>query len=171
MIRSLTPDRSAFFFLFTGGMSVTSVGLTASNVTTIENLSRRSKAWTLAIYIEDSTDPSKTNYPFPIVAYPIPRKSTQDESTPSYSRVFAVLQAKPGENPFDLGSPIKNLQQVLGYTLWDWLLPLKPSPCTDHSSPVSIYPMGPVVERLKQQVKGWNAETPGRRHSRHHHRR
>lgn len=166
----LTPDRSAFFFLFTGGMSVTSIGLTVSNVTTIENLSRRSKVWTLAIYIGDSPDPSKTSYPFPIVAYPIPRKSSHDESTPSQSRVFAVLQTKPGENPFDLGSPMKNLQQVLGYTLWDWLLPIKPSPCIDHSSPVSIYPMGPVVDRLRRQAKDWSSETSGRRNSRHHRR-
>lgn len=67
-------------------------------------------------------------------------------------RMFAILRTQPGENPFDLGDPIKNLQQVMGHTLWDWLLPIRVAPCVDHSSTVSAYPMGPVVDRLKREA-------------------
>lgn len=67
-------------------------------------------------------------------------------------RMFAILRTQPGENPFDLGDPMQNLKQVMGHTLWDWLLPLKVAPCVDHSSTVSAYPMGPVVDRLKREA-------------------
>lgn len=66
--------------------------------------------------------------------------------------MFAILRSQPGENPFDLGDPIQNLKQVMGHTLWDWLLPLRVAPCVYHSSTVSAYPMGPVVERLKREA-------------------
>jgi hypothetical protein len=42
---------------------------------------------------------------------------------------MAVVLGRTPENPFDLGSPLKNLQQVMGYTVFDWLLPIKHSPC------------------------------------------
>lgn len=66
--------------------------------------------------------------------------------------MFAILQTLPGENPFDLGSPLKNIQQVMGFSLLEWLLPIKQSPCADHSSNESAFALGPVVTRLKKEA-------------------
>jgi palmitoyltransferase len=145
-------------------MTGSSVHLAATNTTTIENLTRRTKVWTLAIHINRPRDAGlqrEAEYArvFPTVTYPSRPTSTtvgdssdQDSRPPEEGRIFAILQTQPGENPFDLGSPLKNLQQVMGYTLWDWLLPLKLSPCVNHSSSESAYAMGPVVERLKREA-------------------
>jgi palmitoyltransferase len=40
----------------------------------------------------------------------------------------------------------------MGYSISDWLLPLKHSPCADHSSSESAFALGPVVTRLKQEA-------------------
>jgi palmitoyltransferase len=40
----------------------------------------------------------------------------------------------------------------MGYSIIDWLLPLKHSPCADHSSSESAFALGPVVTRLKQEA-------------------
>ncbi|KAH8701729.1 DHHC zinc finger membrane protein [Talaromyces proteolyticus] len=178
---------AGLFFLFSAGMSGTSLQLTAINVTTIENLTRRSKIWTLAIYIpphqlERISRPDGNNsqwaQTFPTVTYPLQKspypppadsKKSVDNSPPPNdhsvpaakpngdvskynTRTFAILRTQPAENPFDLGDPIRNIQQVMGYTLWDWLLPLKVAPCVDHTSQESAYPMGPVVDRLKREA-------------------
>lgn len=164
------------FFLFSGGMSGTTLQLASINTTTIENLSRRSKVWMLAIYISPQQYQRMTSrqngqwaLTFPTVTFPTqPSTSTPIASNGPTStttnntnntnqpasniRMFAILRTQPGENPFDLGDPIKNLKQVMGHTLWDWLLPLRVAPCVDHSSTVSAYPMGPVVDRLKREA-------------------
>ncbi|EED17522.1 DHHC zinc finger membrane protein [Talaromyces stipitatus ATCC 10500] len=180
---------AALFFLFSGGMSGTSLQLASLNTTTIENLSRRSKVWMLAIYISPQQYQRMTNrtsgpwaLTFPTVTFPTqpppvpsttpgaPSSEAEPQSNgvastapnntnnanntnqPTDMRMFAILRTQPGENPFDLGDPIKNLQQVMGNTLWDWLLPLRIAPCVDHSSIVSAYPMGSVVDRLKREA-------------------
>lgn len=132
------------------------------NVTTIENLTRGSKVWTLAVHIprpdQIEIDPeTQWAATFPTVSYPKPRTSPElqaqdQEPKPDDRRVFAILRTRPGENPFDLGSRLKNLQQVMGYTVADWLLPLKRSPCADHSSLESAFALGPVVQRLKEEA-------------------
>ncbi|KKA23398.1 hypothetical protein T310_2571 [Rasamsonia emersonii CBS 393.64] len=171
---------SCIFFLFSAGMTGTSLHLAATNTTTIENITRKTKVWTLAIHINR---PSNTEWArvFPTVTYPSRPISTpvdssdQDSPKQEDSRTFAILRTQPGENPFDLGSPLKNLQQVMGYTVWDWLLPLKPSPCVDHSSPESAYAMGPVVQRLKREAglidSTAEPSEPGKSDRRRHHRR
>jgi palmitoyltransferase len=40
----------------------------------------------------------------------------------------------------------------MGHSIGDWLLPLKQSPCADHSSSESAFALGPVVTRLKQEA-------------------
>lgn len=157
-------------------MSGTSLQMASINVTTIENINRYSKIWNLAIYIpphqlqrifnpDDTNNNDKTQWAqtFRTITYPLqPIDPSTPASNPSTkpntngaaknSRTFAILTTQPGENPFDLGEPIKNLQQAMGYTLLDWLLPLKVAPCVDHSSLESAYPMGPVVERLRRDA-------------------
>ncbi|EMC93846.1 hypothetical protein BAUCODRAFT_124601 [Baudoinia panamericana UAMH 10762] len=61
-------------------------------------------------------------------------------------RTFAILETPPGMNPWDLGSPWCNMKNIMGSKLHHWLLPLRHSPCCDHSSNVSFYPLGPQFE-------------------------
>ncbi|KAL4821150.1 DHHC palmitoyltransferase-domain-containing protein [Aspergillus spinulosporus] len=171
---------SGFFGLFTFGMTLSSLQLAAFNLTTIENLNRRSAVWTLAIRvpnhmisrIQPGTRWAPTfrtiTYPLPPIPPPLPAMPTQPaagkgdnpHSPPSVpsadpsseQHVFAILQTLPGENPFALDSPLKNVQQVLGHSIIDWLLPIKRSPCADHSSAESEFVMGPVVSRLKKEA-------------------
>lgn len=189
----LTALRASLFFFFTAGMSGSSLHLASINTTTIENLTRRSKVWILAIYITRDQVQRLTNShtneqwaaTFPMVTFPVQTTTTTTTTSPTTPvvqpssdsgpdsqsttpdnannntrkatnnqnmRTFAILRTQPGESPFDLGDPIKNLQEVMGHTIWDWLLPWKVAPGVDHSSPVSAYPMGPVVDRLKREA-------------------
>ncbi|KAJ5280102.1 hypothetical protein N7478_005474 [Penicillium angulare] len=152
---------SAFFGFFTLSMTISSAQMAMMNITTIENLSRHSHVWTLAIRVPDhllerlwvSKSPWAPTYrmiTYPPEALTQPQPPNADPSTQE-RYVFAILHTKPGENPYDLGN-WKNLQQVMGYSLTDWLLPLKPSPCTDHSSHESAFALGPVVTRLKEEA-------------------
>ncbi|EPS34828.1 hypothetical protein PDE_09792 [Penicillium oxalicum 114-2] len=154
---------SGLFFFFSGGMSLSSVQLAMWNLTTIENLNRNSAVWTLAIRVPDHllerlwSGDSSWAPTFRTVSYPLRPPTTPSERHTSDSsteerHVFAILHTQPGENPFDLGSSLKNMQQVMGYSLIDWLLPLKHSPCANHSSPESAFALGPVVTRLKQEA-------------------
>lgn len=157
-----TP-RSAMFAFFAGGMSLSSIQLAMLNLTTIENINRHSVVWTLAIRVPDhmldrlwATD-SPWAPTFRMVAYPLqpPTSPSEPQTTgpsPGECHVFAILHTLPGENPFSLGSHLKNLQQVMGQSILDWLLPLKHSPCADHSSSESAFALGPVVTRLKQEA-------------------
>ncbi|CAL5872097.1 uncharacterized protein PFLUO_LOCUS6354 [Penicillium psychrofluorescens] len=168
-----------FFGLFTCGMTLSSLQLASLNLSTIENLNRGSAIWTLAVRVPEHllerlwVSESPWAPPFRMVSYPAkplsppsspPSSQTQidaqpaEESTPD-RHVFAILQTLPGENPFDLGSAWKNLRQVMGDSVAEWLLPLKQSPCADHTSLESAYALGPVVTRLKQEA-GLEAAPP-----------
>jgi palmitoyltransferase len=133
------------------------------NITTIENLNRRTVVWTLAVRVPEHLlsrlwDPNSPWAPtFRMVSYPPEASSLPNQPQPTTPstverHVFAILHTLPGENPFDLGTPFKNLQQIMGHNIADWFLPIKQSPCTDHSSMESHYVLGPVVTRLKQEA-------------------
>ncbi|KAJ5672543.1 hypothetical protein N7507_001670 [Penicillium longicatenatum] len=152
----------AFFGFFTGVMTLSSLQMAMVNVTTIENLSRRSRVWTLAIRVPEPllgrlwVSESAWAPTFRMVSYPpegsiSPSQPQPSDTSTTARHVFAILHTSPGENPFDLGI-WKNLQQVMGYSPTDWLLPLKPSPCADHTSQESAFALGPVVTRLKQEA-------------------
>ncbi|RDW72477.1 uncharacterized protein DSM5745_07649 [Aspergillus mulundensis] len=171
---------SGFFGIFTVGMTLSSLQLAAFNLTTIENLNRRSAVWSLAIRVPSHLLRSRWAPTFRTITYPLPpvppipppmpTQSAPGEGNqppqhappppppppppadPSEQHVFAILQTLPGENPFALGSPLKNLQQILGHSIIDWLLPIKRSPCVDHSNAESEFAMGPVVTRLKKEA-------------------
>lgn len=68
------------------------------------------------------------------------------------SRTFAVLRMAQGENPWDLGSRLLNLQTLMGTTIIDWFLPFKRSPCCNHEDPESHFAIGPSVDMLKASV-------------------
>lgn len=144
-------------------MTISSIQLSMLNITTIENLNRRSIVWALAIRVPDHllerlwVADSPWAPTFRMVSHPLePPTSTTEQQTnngPATERhVFAIVHTLPGENPFDLGSSLKNVQQVMGYSVADWLLPCKQSPCADHSSLESAFALGPVVTRLKQEA-------------------
>ncbi|KAL9620075.1 MAG: hypothetical protein Q9160_005365 [Pyrenula sp. 1 TL-2023] len=205
---------SALFSLFSFGMSLSSLQLALINSTTVENISRKTKVWFVAVLIPQPQDEQRrsSNQDFMTITYPRPFEEQQmlqqmnsppeqretptnaampdrgpnqssnqpvndsnnrpsqtfhSEGTPAVgrhaslsspftqpavqhveARTFAILQSKPGQNPFDLG-PLENLKQVLGYNYVDWFLPLKPSPCADHTSRISAYRMGKVIEEMK----------------------
>ncbi|KAJ5176658.1 Palmitoyltransferase pfa5 [Penicillium canariense] len=163
---------SALFAFFTGGMTLSSIQLALLNLTTIENINRRSVVWTLAIRVpEHMLDrlwaPDSPWAPtFRMVTYPLqepvaPSQPQTANLSTGERHTFAILHTLPGENPFSLGSGLKNLQQVMGYSISEWLLPLKHSPCADHSSPTSAFALGPVVTRLKQEAGLAPAPAPG----------
>ncbi|GIJ85796.1 palmitoyltransferase pfa5 [Aspergillus pseudoviridinutans] len=153
---------SSLFGFFAFGMTISSVQLAAYNLTTIENLNRRSAVWTLAIRVPRHILSKNWAPTFRTITYPLPPlPSAESEVAREFpvgeQHVFAILQTLPGENPFDLGSPLKNIQQVMGFSLLEWLLPIKQSPCADHSSHESAFALGPVVTRLKKEA---GLETP-----------
>lgn len=143
-------------------MTLSSLQLAMLNMSTIENLNRRSAVWTLAIRVPNQMlsklNPESRWAPtFRTITYPLPPTSLDPRAASEVQpageqHVFAILQTLPGENPFDLGSPFKNLQQVLGYSIFDWLLPFKQSPCADRTTAGSFYELGPVVSRLKKEA-------------------
>ena len=66
-------------------------------------------------------------------------------------KTFAILHTKPGENPFDLG-PYQNFKTVMGDHWYDWLLPIRHSPCCNHDRKDSQFPMSPVVQRMRAEA-------------------
>lgn len=116
------------------------------NLTSIEDLSHAVKVWTIAVHLRD---PPKSNEhpPYQVITYPL----VIDTDNPQKTSTFAILHSMPGENPFDLGT-FGNWQSVMGYTLWDWLLPFRQSPSCDHASAGGEFPMGPVLDRMMERA-------------------
>lgn len=158
-------------------MAAGSLQLASINCTTVENLTRKTKVWHLAVRVPESYQPPSAGriregpnsaqlktvtYPLPqwtpiATALPAgtdtaisPNGSASERTTPAL-RTFVVLMSNPGDNPWNLGA-LKNIKQVLGYRWWDWLLPLKYSPCCNHESQESAYVLGPAVERMRQEA-------------------
>ena len=82
------------------------------------------------------------------VSYPLYLPSDRPPLPAPHPRTFAILETLPGMNIWDLGSSWKNFKAVFGSELHDWLLPIKYSPCCDHSSDVSQSALGPDFEEL-----------------------
>ncbi|EXJ66023.1 uncharacterized protein A1O5_10637 [Cladophialophora psammophila CBS 110553] len=218
---------AGLFFIFAAGMCGSSLQFAFLNSTTIENFTRRTKIWYMAVYLpprvlknyqkSNRTDLRLITYPRPpeeqfqilkqhgaemrndseqnvavqvrdsnaqmptppqntydpqstVTSNPNPAMPTQgtantppsaSDSQPTIStptvpskvetRAFAILESPPGGNPFDIGA-MGNFREVMGYTVFDWVFPLRPSPLVDHSDPVSMYKLGPVLERMKRDA-------------------
>ena len=82
------------------------------------------------------------------VTYPLHLPTDRPPLPAPHPKTFAILETLPGMNLWDLGSSYLNFKAVFGESLHDWLLPVKHSPCCDHSSLVSQYPLGPDFEEL-----------------------
>ncbi len=80
-----------------------------------------------------------------------PSSTTNPATSQPQPRTFAILSTTPGENPFDIG-PYDNIRQVMGYSVAEWISPIKQSPCADHRSRVSAFRMNDgLVRRLKEE--------------------
>ncbi|KAL8814077.1 MAG: hypothetical protein Q9223_006671 [Gallowayella weberi] len=123
-------------------MAGSSLQFVLQNTTTIENLSRRTKVWQLAIYIPNTSLQNDKPPLFRTITY---------GSDPNSTRTFAILHSKPGENPWDIGH-IRNFKAVMGEHWYDWILPIKRSPCAKHDRLDCEFETGPVVERMKREA-------------------
>ncbi len=153
------PYSAALFALFTIGMTLSSLQFAILNTTTIENLSRKTKVWTLAIYMPRSPSPNTTAPGFQTITYPLaPTLINPNDPTaaapqppPGPPRTFAILHTKPGQNPWDLG-PLRNFKSVMGEHWYDWFLPIRHSPCSKHDGLASEFELGPVVDQMRQEA-------------------
>ena len=124
------------------------------NTTSVENLSRPVKIWTLAVHMPNPPSPT-TITPYKTITYPLNTTTLQIPQ-----RTFAILHSKSGENPYDLGWR-RNFSSVMGHGFWDVVLPIRYSPCCDHSSTESAFELGPVVKRMRQEVDIiWPSDEP-----------
>lgn len=152
-------------------MLISSLQIALRNSSTIESLDWGSKVWTLAILIPRPLDldnlPPNSRPPFPVVCYPTSasQPGAAYGGNNSSRRQFAILHTRPGENPFDLGDPFANLGEVMGHSMFDWVLPIKHSPCASHGRQDSMYALGPVVQRMKREAG--LLETPARKSGNH----
>ena len=134
-------------------MTGSSLQFALLNTTTIENLSRRTKVWTMAVHMPQ---PPETSTGFRTISFSTATSSTDsnalaEEQTSGAIKTFAILHTKPGENPFDLGMH-QNFKTVMGDHWYDWLLPIKPSPCCNHDRKDGQFAMGPVVQRMRAEA-------------------
>lgn len=123
---------AALFFLFAFGMFMTTFYNLSLNYTTIE-IMQRGRIHHIAIRSK-----SRTSHPKAIA-----------EISLSPSRTYFVVQTEDTDHPWDTGS-LPNIQSVMGHTLWEWLLPLKMSPCTEHRSSTSEFPWSSSVRALRR---------------------
>ncbi|KAL2209369.1 palmitoyltransferase PFA5 [Sarocladium strictum] len=157
---------SAFFGFFSFGMTGTSANFVFQNKTNIDLL-RKDHVHQLAVRVPRGT---RSTSEYQTITYPLTQPSgwpaanaqmnadgqtSSDSSTATRdqqaSRTFAILRTEPGENPWDLGY-YGNFKVVMGNTLWEWILPIKHSPCCNHDSMDSDYKLGPLVEELATRV-------------------
>ncbi|KAK5953977.1 Palmitoyltransferase pfa5 [Knufia fluminis] len=176
---------AGLFFLFSGGMCMSSCQFAFINSSTIENLDRKTKVWSLAVYTSPRVleEAREKNIELRLISYPRPpdeqlhmlqqpgasdisgaeaQAPSSSTATRSY-RTFAILETEPGANPFDIG-PLANFQEIMGMTIWEWLSPIKPSPCLKHDDSTSLYKLGPVVDELKANtgLETWSSHTSQR---------
>ncbi|KAJ4312137.1 Palmitoyltransferase pfa5 [Fusarium piperis] len=161
---------AGLFCLFTSAMTMTSARFVLTNITNID-LFKKNQVFRLAVRVPQATRPTdgfqtivyplSSVPPSPYViergqlnsvnrsrtATPEPRMSARDQQA---RRTFAILMTEPGENPWDLGY-WGNFKSVMGNSIFEWLLPIRHSPCCNHDSMVSDYEYGPLVEVLKRR--------------------
>lgn len=134
-------------------MTGSSLQFALINTTTIENLSRKTIVWTLAIHMPRLPE---TSTGFRTISFST-TEAVEVSDVPAEGQVsgaiktFAILHTKPGENPFDLG-PYQNFKTVMGDHWYDWLLPIRCSPCCNHDRIDGQFAMGPVVQRMRAEA-------------------
>jgi palmitoyltransferase len=138
--------------MFTIGMTGSSLQFVLINSSTIENLSRKTIVWTLALYMPrlPETPPGFRTISYSTQQVPEGSNASSDQAAGAV-RTFAILHTKPGENPFDLG-PYQNFKTVMGEHWYDWFLAIRYSPCCYHDAIDGQFAMGPVVQRMRREA-------------------
>lgn len=149
---------ASFFGLFTFGMTTLSARYIFLNLTNVEDLRQKSTVHQLAIRVPLTTEPGPQYY---LISYPLPEPGLNPKTQSASSREtgsnlrdslaarkFAVVKTQLGENPWDVGS-YKNWVSVMGSNMFDWLLPVRLSPCASAESNTSFYEMGPLYDELR----------------------
>lgn len=95
-----------------------------------------------------SASPPKSKLWKGTITYPLQWSVDRPPLPAPTPRTFAILQTPPGLNPWNIGSAYRNFTAVFGFKPHEWILPIRHSPCCDHSSMVSEYPLGPEFELL-----------------------
>ena len=182
-------------------MAVNSMYFAAINTTTVDNLTRHTRVHHLAVSIphlefsdqyggleSHRNDPGGST----ISTYSH-NPSSQNAVTPNYTvirhpyagQTYAILQTPTAGNIYRLESAVANMKTVMGCTWYDWLLPIKMSPCCSHhqlsrrdasgsSGLVSMYQLGPLVDTMRIQagvVSSQSKSYRSRRGSKKHRRR
>lgn len=128
------------------------------NSTTVDNLSRRTKIYHFAVLIppgfrrvqpptvppsilqtsaqyQNPLAPTVSNSsppePYRTITYPLSQDNNEAQSTEPI-RTFAILATPAGTNPYSLLTPVMNVRTVMGEHWYDWLLPIRHSPCWDN---------------------------------------
>ena len=153
-------------------MTGSSLQFAVMNTTTIENLSRKTIVWTIALYMPRVPETTPGFRTISYSAEPKLEASNAHVDRPSSKvRTFAILYTKPGENPFDLG-PYGNFVSVMGDYWYDWILPIRYSPCCNHDRQKGEFAMGPVVQRMRREAGiEFPEEVDEKSHRRRKHRR
>ncbi|KAF2155115.1 zf-DHHC-domain-containing protein [Myriangium duriaei CBS 260.36] len=148
---------SAMFFFFTSGMAMKSSQDLIRNLTTVDAIDHQRRTVFLAVKLYDGqTGPLQKEglhdaIPWQgTIAYPFYTRDTP-EADRAPRTTFAILCTPPGLNPWNLG-PLGNWRDIMGNSWFDWLLPLRKSPCWDHSSKQSMYALGPGFEELLRRA-------------------
>jgi palmitoyltransferase len=159
-------------------MSCSAGNFALKNLTTIESLNKRTKAWQLAVYIPDHKKQpimGVTGEPFPTVTYPLPLVSEKSNSSPAPSDTTNEETVETGNTHKDLAhhaerdarakrtfailrmepgrSPwdlgvADNWKSVMGTNMLDWFLPIRRSPLCNHESAISQFKMGKHFDKL-----------------------
>jgi len=170
--------RATFFGLFTFGMTCSSGHFALTNLTTIEHLNHKTKAWQLAVYIPDREKPPTmgvTGAPYPTVTYPLPLASEKSSTSPAPSDTTSDQPVEPENNHTDLTHHAErdakakrtfailrmepghspwdlgaagNWKSVMGTNVLDWFLPVRRSPLCNHESAISQFKLGKHFDRL-----------------------
>ncbi|KAL1865640.1 hypothetical protein VTK73DRAFT_5114 [Phialemonium thermophilum] len=151
---------AGLFGLFTLGMAFTSLRFVIMNLTAVESRRGKNVVYQLAVRVPHGTEPPPG---CGMLVYPLPtptegtngRARTREPPSARDSlatRTFIIVRTEMGENPWDLG-PYANWVSVMGRNLFDWLLPLRQSPCVRSETNESFYPMGPVYAKLRSRYK------------------
>jgi palmitoyltransferase len=166
---------AGFFGFFASVMTITSIRYVFLNMTNVDMLGYESKVYQLAVLVGRGT---RSNDNFSTITYPLPRielgingeanhrpvPGTEEGNTPGLRphtshqrsrdnlaiRTFAILRTESGENPWDIGY-WNNWKAVMGNNIFDWMLPLRKSPCVNHESHEGFYPMGHVLTELRRR--------------------
>ncbi|EME84688.1 uncharacterized protein MYCFIDRAFT_152906 [Pseudocercospora fijiensis CIRAD86] len=147
---------AGFFCLFSAGMVMNSMNMVFKNTTTIEMIRGR-----MLPSRHESASPASKLYKGTIT-YPLHLPTDRPPIPAPVPRTFAILEAPRGLNPWNLGSAWLNFKAVFGSEPHEWVLPFRHSPCCDHTSQISEFPLGPEFEVLLSDAGLVRPPTPRR---------